>query len=228
MRHFLAMRGTCAPTSPTGKRCWRLLTAASSPPETALPENIPGHGDAFHPAVPITLETVAGNTITLDLGGGQFAYYMHLQAGSLQRKNWGSEYGGARCWRASALPATPANRICILKSQLPRSCWLARACLISSTDTAAKPRVTGLRNSTHTSCHWTKVSSDSRKSGPNDDANALTTVGSWSSHVQTGSYSGPICATRRVLKSSARASQLNLQSLNQLSDFLQLWFLLFW
>jgi Peptidase family M23 len=51
-----------------------------------LPDNVPGHGDAFHPAVPITLETVAGNTITLDLGGGQFAYYMHLQPGSLQVK----------------------------------------------------------------------------------------------------------------------------------------------
>ena len=51
-----------------------------------LPENIPGHGDAFHPAVPITLETVAGNTITLDLGGGQFAYYLHLQPGSLRVK----------------------------------------------------------------------------------------------------------------------------------------------
>jgi hypothetical protein len=51
-----------------------------------LPDNIPGHGDAFHPAVPITLETIAGNTITLDLGGGQFAYYMHLQMGSLRVK----------------------------------------------------------------------------------------------------------------------------------------------
>ena len=51
-----------------------------------LPDNIPGHGDAFHPAVPITLETVAGNTITLDLGGGQFAYYLHLQPGSLRVK----------------------------------------------------------------------------------------------------------------------------------------------
>ncbi len=48
-----------------------------------LPDNVPGHGDAFHPAVPITLETIGGNTITLDLGGGQFAYYMHLQPGSL-------------------------------------------------------------------------------------------------------------------------------------------------
>ncbi len=51
-----------------------------------FPDNVPGHGDAFHPAVPITLETVAGNTITLDLGGGQFAYYLHLQPGSLRVK----------------------------------------------------------------------------------------------------------------------------------------------
>lgn len=53
-----------------------------------LPDNIPGHGESFHPAVPITLATVAGNTITLDLGGGQFAYYMHLQPGSLRVKVW--------------------------------------------------------------------------------------------------------------------------------------------
>jgi hypothetical protein len=51
-----------------------------------LPDNIPGHGEAFHPAVPITLETVAGNTITLDLGGGQFAHYLHLQPGSVRVK----------------------------------------------------------------------------------------------------------------------------------------------
>jgi hypothetical protein len=59
----------------------RVITARDG-----LPDNIPGHGEAFHAAVPITLETVAGNTITLDLGGGQFAYYMHLQPGSLRVK----------------------------------------------------------------------------------------------------------------------------------------------
>jgi hypothetical protein len=59
----------------------RVLVARNS-----LPDNIPGHGEAFHPAVPITLQTVAGNTITLDLGGGQFAYYLHLQPGSLRVK----------------------------------------------------------------------------------------------------------------------------------------------
>jgi hypothetical protein len=51
-----------------------------------LPNNTPGHGAAFHPAVPITLETVAGNNIVLALGGGQFAYYMHLKPGSLIAK----------------------------------------------------------------------------------------------------------------------------------------------
>jgi hypothetical protein len=51
-----------------------------------LPDNIPGHNGAFHPAVPITLDTIAGDTITIDLGGGQFAYYFHLQAGSLRVK----------------------------------------------------------------------------------------------------------------------------------------------
>ena len=59
----------------------RVITARDG-----MPDNIPGHGDAFHPAVPITLETISGNTITLDLGGGQFAYYLHLQPGSLQVK----------------------------------------------------------------------------------------------------------------------------------------------
>jgi murein DD-endopeptidase MepM/ murein hydrolase activator NlpD len=51
-----------------------------------VPENIPGHGQAFHPAVPLTSETVSGNTIILDLGGGQYANYHHLQPGSLRVK----------------------------------------------------------------------------------------------------------------------------------------------
>ena len=47
-------------------------------------DNVPGHGASFHPAVPITLETVAGNTIVLALGNGQFAHYLHLQLGSVR------------------------------------------------------------------------------------------------------------------------------------------------
>eukprot|EP01037_Dinobryon_pediforme_P017767 gene17767-17984_t len=48
-----------------------------------LPDNVPGHGEAFHPAVPLNFETIAGNSITIDLGNGHYAYYMHLQPGSL-------------------------------------------------------------------------------------------------------------------------------------------------
>jgi hypothetical protein len=59
----------------------RVITARDG-----LPDNIPGHGASFHPAVPITLETVAGNTITLDLGGAEFAYYLHLLPGSVRVK----------------------------------------------------------------------------------------------------------------------------------------------
>jgi hypothetical protein len=49
-----------------------------------LPDNVPGPVETFHPAVPITMDTVGGNTITLDLGGGQYAWYFHLQPGSLR------------------------------------------------------------------------------------------------------------------------------------------------
>ncbi|HEY8224673.1 MAG TPA: M23 family metallopeptidase [Pyrinomonadaceae bacterium] len=48
-----------------------------------IPENIPG---ATSRAVPITLETVGGNHIILDLGNGHFAFYAHLQPGSLRVK----------------------------------------------------------------------------------------------------------------------------------------------
>ena len=50
-----------------------------------IPENMPRH-EGFRPAVAISLDTLAGNTVTLDVGGGQFAYYMHLQPGSLRVK----------------------------------------------------------------------------------------------------------------------------------------------
>lgn len=45
-------------------------------------ENVPNQP----PAVPITLETVAGNHIDLDLGGRVYAMYAHLQPGSLKVK----------------------------------------------------------------------------------------------------------------------------------------------
>jgi hypothetical protein len=46
-----------------------------------IPENVPGAR-----AVPITLETVGGNHVILDLGGSRFAFYAHLQPGKIRVK----------------------------------------------------------------------------------------------------------------------------------------------
>jgi murein DD-endopeptidase len=48
-----------------------------------IPQNIPG---ANSRAVPITLETVGGNYVILDLGQGRYAFYAHLQPGTLRVK----------------------------------------------------------------------------------------------------------------------------------------------
>jgi murein DD-endopeptidase MepM/ murein hydrolase activator NlpD len=48
-----------------------------------IPQNIPGENSR---AVPITLETVGGNHVILDLGNGHYAFYAHLQPGSLRVK----------------------------------------------------------------------------------------------------------------------------------------------
>jgi hypothetical protein len=44
-----------------------------------IPENIPGPTSR---AVPITLETIGGNHVVLDLGQDRYAFYAHLQPGS--------------------------------------------------------------------------------------------------------------------------------------------------
>jgi murein DD-endopeptidase MepM/ murein hydrolase activator NlpD len=46
-----------------------------------IPQNIPGENSR---AVPITLETVGGNHVVLDIGHGRYAFYAHLQPGSLK------------------------------------------------------------------------------------------------------------------------------------------------
>jgi murein DD-endopeptidase MepM/ murein hydrolase activator NlpD len=46
-----------------------------------IPENV---ALAPNRAVPITLETVGGNHVIIDLGGGRYAFYAHLVPGSLQ------------------------------------------------------------------------------------------------------------------------------------------------
>ncbi|HEY2393895.1 MAG TPA: M23 family metallopeptidase [Candidatus Angelobacter sp.] len=48
-----------------------------------IPENIPGENSR---AVPITLETIGGNHVIIDLGHSRYAFYAHLQPGSLKVK----------------------------------------------------------------------------------------------------------------------------------------------
>jgi Peptidase family M23 len=47
----------------------------------SIPENVPGITSR---AVPITLETVGGNHVIIDIGGGHYAFYAHLQPGSIR------------------------------------------------------------------------------------------------------------------------------------------------
>jgi len=49
----------------------------------SIPQNVPG---ATSRAVPITLETVGGNYVIVDIGGGHYAFYAHMQPGSLRVK----------------------------------------------------------------------------------------------------------------------------------------------
>lgn len=49
-----------------------------------LPDNIPRTAAGFETAVPVTMETLAGNSVVLDLGNGQYAYYAHLKPGSVR------------------------------------------------------------------------------------------------------------------------------------------------
>lgn len=51
-----------------------------------FPDNIPRTSKGFETALPVTMETIAGNTITLDVGNGQYALYAHLAPGSVQVK----------------------------------------------------------------------------------------------------------------------------------------------
>jgi biotin carboxyl carrier protein len=44
-----------------------------------IPQNVP---NAETHAVPITLETIGGNHVIVDIGGGRYAFYAHMQPGS--------------------------------------------------------------------------------------------------------------------------------------------------
>jgi murein DD-endopeptidase len=66
-----------------GSEAYAVADGVVTETKDGIPENIPG---ANSRAVPITLETVGGNHVILDIGGGHFAFYAHLQPGSLRVK----------------------------------------------------------------------------------------------------------------------------------------------
>jgi hypothetical protein len=51
-----------------------------------FPDNVPKTAAGFEPATPVTLETIGGNQVIIDIGNGQFAAYFHLQPGSVTVK----------------------------------------------------------------------------------------------------------------------------------------------
>jgi murein DD-endopeptidase len=48
-----------------------------------IPQNVPG---ADSRAVPMTLETISGNHVIMDIGNGLYAFYAHMQPGSVRVK----------------------------------------------------------------------------------------------------------------------------------------------
>ena len=73
-----------------------------------IPENVPGITSR---AVPITSDTVGGNHIVLDLGGGRYAFYAHLQPGSLKVKV-GDRVTRGQVIGLSEIRVTARNRTC--------------------------------------------------------------------------------------------------------------------
>lgn len=66
-----------------GNEAYAVADGVVTETKDGIPENVPGIDSR---AVPITLETVGGNHVILDIGGGRFAFYAHLQPGSLRVK----------------------------------------------------------------------------------------------------------------------------------------------
>ena len=64
-----------------GEELIAVADAVVASTKDGIPDNVPGEDSR---AVEITLETVAGNYVILDLGNGRYAFYAHLQPGSVR------------------------------------------------------------------------------------------------------------------------------------------------
>lgn len=69
-----------------GERVFAVADGMVAVARDGFPDNIPRTAAGFTPALPITLDNLAGNTVVIALANGQFAAYAHLQPGSVQVK----------------------------------------------------------------------------------------------------------------------------------------------
>ena len=65
-----------------GKEIHAVADGVVTSTKDGIPQNIPNKP----PVVPITLETVGGNNVIMEIGDGLYAFYAHLQPGSLRVK----------------------------------------------------------------------------------------------------------------------------------------------
>jgi murein DD-endopeptidase len=65
-----------------GKEIHAVADGVVTSTKDGIPQNVPNKP----PVVPITLETVGGNNVIMEIGDGLYAFYAHLQPGSLRVK----------------------------------------------------------------------------------------------------------------------------------------------
>lgn len=80
-----------------GETVYAVADGTVTSAKDGFPDNIPRTPKGFDTALPITMDNIAGNTVTLDLGDGLFALYAHLAPGSVQVRT------GDRVTRGQAL-----------------------------------------------------------------------------------------------------------------------------
>lgn len=80
-RTFSGARETNANYYAYGEDALAVMDGVVTATKDSIPENVPGPTSR---AVPITLETVGGNYVIIDIGGGRYAFFAHLQPGSLR------------------------------------------------------------------------------------------------------------------------------------------------
>ncbi|WP_084227523.1 M23 family metallopeptidase [Lysobacter sp. A03] len=67
-----------------GQSVFAVADATVASAKDGFPDNVPRTAAGFTTALPLTMENVAGNSIVLELGDEQFAYYAHLKPGSVR------------------------------------------------------------------------------------------------------------------------------------------------